>query len=82
MSTRLPKVEYLADIDILEAELSDAPIAHTDGRELWRIVDYDAAGNIVYIEWIDASRGIDLRGLPHEIAELVRSSGHGFPVLV
>lgn len=82
MSTRFPRVEYLADIDILEAALSDAPIAHTDGRELWRIVDYDAAGNIVYIEWVDSSRGVDLRGLPHEIEALVRASGHGSPVMV
>jgi hypothetical protein len=75
----LPKVAYLADINILYAALSDAPIAHTDGRELWRIADCDVSGNI---EWVNASQGVDLRGLPHEIEELVRATAHGLPVLV
>ncbi len=82
MTATLPTVEYLAEIDIFEAKLTDAPDAHTDGRELWRIVDYDAHGNVVSIEWVDASRGVDLRGLPSEITELVRASGHELPALV
>ncbi len=81
--SQFPRVEYLKDIDILFIELGDAAIEKTvDGGDIWRNVDLDANGAIVSVEFVNASQGIDLRGLPQEIEELVRASGHGFPVLV
>ncbi|HLZ69427.1 MAG TPA: DUF2283 domain-containing protein [Dehalococcoidia bacterium] len=81
--SQFPRVEYLKDIDILFIELGDAAIEKTvDGGDVWRNVDLDVNGAIVSVEFVNASRGINLRGLPREIEDLVRASGHGFPVLV
>lgn len=52
------------------------------GGDVWRCVDRDARGEIVSVEIVSASRGVDLRGLPHEIEELGRAGGHGLPVPV
>ncbi len=80
---QLPSVQYFDDSDILFIELTNSDIEKTvDDGDVWRNIDLDANGGIVSVEFVNASRGVNLRGLPHEIEELVRSSGYGFPVLV
>ncbi|MCA0455505.1 MAG: DUF2283 domain-containing protein [Chloroflexi bacterium] len=48
-------IEYDAQSDTLQIYLSDAPIEESSELQPGLIVDYDAAGNIVGIELLDAS---------------------------
>jgi uncharacterized protein YuzE len=78
-----PYVKYIIEDDILYVRLSPGPIVRTaDGGNLWRNVDYDASGNVVAVEFVNARDGVDLRGLPRQVGELLKQSGHDFPVLV
>lgn len=51
---RIP-IEYDAQSDTLQVYLSDAPIEESAELRPGLIVDYDATGNIVGIELLDAS---------------------------
>jgi uncharacterized protein YuzE len=62
--------------------VADATVHHTervgDGDEYQRGIDYDIDGSIVGYEFMNASAGLDLEGLPHrdEIeAFIVRVAG-------
>jgi len=48
-------IEYDTQSDTLQVYLSDAPIEESAELQPGLIVDYDAAGNIVGIELLDAS---------------------------
>jgi uncharacterized protein YuzE len=48
-------IEYDAQSDTLQVYLSNAPIEESAELQPGLIVDYDAAGNIVGIELLDAS---------------------------
>lgn len=48
-------INYDAQSDTLQVYLSDAPIEESAELQPGLIVDYDAAGNIVGIELLDAS---------------------------
>jgi YD repeat-containing protein len=50
---------YDAETDTLRIVLSSAPIAESDEDKPGVILDYDAAGNIVGIEVLQASRRTD-----------------------
>jgi uncharacterized protein YuzE len=74
------KLEYdprgdIAYIHVGSSE--DTAVSHTepvgDGEEYERGIDYDAAGAIVGYEFMNASRGLNLDGLPHreEIAAFI-----------
>ncbi len=52
------KVIYDTQVDILTIVLNDAPIAESDEEKPGIILDYDAAGNIVSLEVLDASTRI------------------------
>lgn len=52
------QVEYDAQADIFRVLLNDAVIEESDEAEPGIIVDYDAEGNVVGVEVLDASKRI------------------------
>jgi uncharacterized protein YuzE len=50
------KVAYDPEVDVLSVLLSDAPVAESDQDKPGVILDYDAGGNIVGLEILDASK--------------------------
>ena len=57
-------ISYSEKGDIVYIQLSDKKVAHTKAFDDRRIVDYDNDWNVVGVELIAASAGLDLRGLP------------------
>ena len=53
------KVNYDAKTDTLTVVFRDAPVAESDEDKPGVILDYDAAGYIVSIEVLDASRRVE-----------------------
>ena len=53
------KVNYDARTDTLTVVFRDVPVAESDEGRAGVILDYDAAGNIVSIEVLDASRRVE-----------------------
>ncbi len=53
------RVNYDARTDTLTVVFRDVPIAESDEEKAGVILDYDAAGNIVSIEVLDASRRVE-----------------------
>ncbi len=53
------KVNYDARTDTLTVIFRDVPVAESDEEKPGVILDYDAAGNIVSIEVLDASRRVE-----------------------
>jgi len=49
------KVVYDPEVDILSVLLNDAPVAESDQDKHGVILDYDASGNIVGFESLNAS---------------------------
>ena len=53
------KVNYDPKTDTLTVIFRDAPVAESDEDKPGVILDYDAAGNILAIEVLDASRRVE-----------------------
>ncbi|BAM00234.1 MULTISPECIES: DUF2283 domain-containing protein [Caldilinea] len=66
------KVIYDSETDTLTVVFTDTPVAESDEDKPGVILDYDAAGNLVSLEILDASRRV---GLPHGIEYQVIPSG-------
>ncbi len=57
-------ITYSDESDAVYIQLSDAKIVRTQVIDDARFVDYDANGDVVGVELLGASGGLDLRGLP------------------
>jgi len=66
------KVVYDRETDTLIVVFSDTPVAESDEDKPGVILDYDAAGNLVSLEILDASRRV---GVPTQIEYQVVSGG-------
>jgi YD repeat-containing protein len=65
------KVTYDAEVDVLRIVLSDHPIDESDEDKPGIIIDYDAQGNVVSMEILDASkRGMSPHGVEYAITGL------------
>ena len=53
------KVTYNSEVDVLRVLFSDARIQESDEDKPGVILDYDAAGNVVGLEILNASQRVD-----------------------
>ena len=53
------KVTYDSEVDVLRMIFSDAAIKESDEDKPGVILDYDAAGNVVGMEILNASQRVD-----------------------
>ena len=64
------KATYDARTDIFTLELKPGPVAESDEGKPGVILDYDADGNLVSIEVLDASRRVaEARSMQFEVAD-------------
>jgi YD repeat-containing protein len=66
------RVRYDRETDTLTIILSDSPVVESDEDKPGTILDYDASGNLVSIEILDASSRV---GLPTQIEYQVVPAG-------
>ncbi len=66
------KVIYDRETDTLTIVFSDTPVAESDEEKPGVILDYDASGNLVSLEILDASQRVRL---PHGIEYQVVPAG-------
>ena len=66
------RVRYDSETDTLTVIFADSPVVESDEDKPGTILDYDASGNLVSIEILDASRRV---GLPTQIEYQVVAVG-------
>ncbi len=75
-------VHYDPDVDALYVDLAarvDGDVARTRELDPARLVDYDASGGVLGIEFLWASNGINLDGVPQ--ASEIRATLKAFSAL-
>jgi uncharacterized protein YuzE len=80
----LVPVTYDREADALYVRLLDKSVSKTKAVDDLRLIDYAHGVAIIGVEFLQASGGIDLSGLPlrSELARLIGESGLHFPVFV
>jgi uncharacterized protein YuzE len=64
------KVTYDAGVDVLRIVFRDAPVEESDEDKPGVILDYDAEGNIIGLEVLNASRQIENpRGMDYAVTK-------------
>ena len=64
------KAKYDARTDTLTMEFSQVPVAESDEDKPGVILDYDAAGNLVGLEVLDASKRVaEARTMQFQVSE-------------
>ena len=61
----MPMFEMDPFADAVYVEVRDEPVASTVGLDAQRILDYNAYGEIVGMEFLGVHCGVDLSNLPH-----------------
>lgn len=74
------QLTYDDTVDAAYVYFSHAPVARTEEAHPRTLVDFDADGNVRGVEFLDASTGVDLEGLPHRDALAHLLEGRNFPV--
>jgi uncharacterized protein YuzE len=66
-------ITYSETADALYVQLQEADVEKTVPLDDLRIIDYASDGSVVGVEFLDASTGLDLRGLPKgdQVATLI-----------
>jgi uncharacterized protein YuzE len=79
-SEPLPRATYSEKADALYVYLTDADVERTKALDDYRNVDFDATGGVVGVEFLEASRGLDLRDIPFRktVEDTIR--GFNFPI--
>jgi len=74
MASFQPHAEYSETADALYVALGEAEVALTRELDDRRLIDLSEDGQIVGIEFLDVSGGVDLRGVPlrDEVGKLIR----------
>jgi uncharacterized protein YuzE len=57
------KVSYDEEVDVLRIRFSTRPVEESDEDKPGVIIDYDADGNVVGLEVLDASKRMDNPGI-------------------
>jgi len=77
------RVDYDAQADAAYVYLTVAPHAYTEEMDSRRIVDRAEDGSAIGVEFLYASKGIDLHDLPNagQIEKALHESGHKLRIL-
>jgi uncharacterized protein YuzE len=77
-------VQFDAEADALYVYLSDGPLVRTQIIDDGRMVDWAADGQVVGLEFLDVSHGIDLRGVPcaERVPDMLKAAGLAFELIV
>jgi uncharacterized protein YuzE len=75
-------ISYSPESDAVYIQLSDRDVAHTRTIDDARIIDYDADWQVVGVELLGASAGLDLRDLPERDRLEAEARVLNFPLLV
>jgi uncharacterized protein YuzE len=75
-------ISYSPESNAVYIQLTDVEVAHTRVIDDLRIVDYDADWQVVGVELLGASAGLDLRGLPEHDRLEQEARVLKFPLLV
>lgn len=72
-----PVVTYDEDADVLYVCLSEGEVAETRNLGDLRLIDFGDDGSVIGVEFVSASQGIDLGGVPFgpTVASAIGDSG-------